>query len=640
MQVEELRIERFLGVAEATLKLSNKGLVLIQGENQDDPSADSNGAGKSSIVDALCWCLYGVTARGVSGDAVVNRTAKKGTCVDLILHDDGDRYHVRRTRKPNGLTVERLLPGGSVTLTAGTEKETQAAIVKLMGCSQDVFMAAVYAGQEAMPDLPGMTDKQLKLLIEEAAGVQTLAEAYALARDEAAEVTRTISSKDSMLSAAETQVSQAADRLESLKAARQKFEDDRGEFMKVMAANAKVRFANAAKLKDSLSAAEKAAAKVRMAEIANKMSGLKLEQAEADRLHKHSLIAYQSLQHAIATAENWKTQLSKAEKELLNIDSRIGQPCTACGKPIAADDLEQARDHARAIVVAAKGSLKDSLAAGLDLKTKYKEAQAKFDEFKATMSDPTALVAEHAQLTARVKDIEAIEGKIAFEEGEVKRLVGEVSKKKAEVNPFDALVEKETKANEGYTKAADTLAAELATLATEANVLKDAVQVFGPAGVRAHILDTVTPFLNDRTAEYLGALSDGNITAVWSTLSKTAKGEVREKFTIEVATASGTDSFAGLSGGEKRKVRLACAMALQDLVATRATKPINLFIADEVDHALDESGLERLMGVLERKARDRGTVLVISHNSLSDWIDNVITVVKKNGEGFLKATSW
>lgn len=67
------------------------------------------------------------------------------------------------------------------------------------------------------------------------------------------------------------------------------------------------------------------------------------------------------------------------------------------------------------------------------------------------------------------------------------------------------------------------------------------------------------------------------------------------------------------------------------MVASRATKPINLFMADEIDDAIDPPGLERLMGVLDRKAKERGTVLVISHNSLSDWIDNVITVTKSGG---------
>ena len=72
-------------------------------------------------------------------------------------------------------------------------------------------------------------------------------------------------------------------------------------------------------------------------------------------------------------------------------------------------------------------------------------------------------------------------------------------------------------------------------------------------------------------------------------------------------------------------------MAMQDLVASRATKPLNLFIADEIDHALDDAGLERLMGLLERKARERGTVLVISHNDIADWIPNNVVVRKSGG---------
>lgn len=52
----------------------------------------------------------------------------------------------------------------------------------IVGCSADVFTSAVYAGQERMPDLPSMTDKTLKMLIEEAAGIEVLEAAHAIAR--------------------------------------------------------------------------------------------------------------------------------------------------------------------------------------------------------------------------------------------------------------------------------------------------------------------------------------------------------------------------------------------------------------------------------------------------------------------------
>ena len=96
-----------------------------------------------------------------------------------------------------------------------------------------------------------------------------------------------------------------------------------------------------------------------------------------------------------------------------------------------------------------------------------------------------------------------------------------------------------------------------------------------------------------------------------------------------VENGKGGKSFGLLSGGEKRKVQIASALALQDLVSRRATKPIDLFIGDEIDNALDPAGLERLMTILEEKARERGSVLVISHADLKDWIANVILVIKE-----------
>jgi DNA repair exonuclease SbcCD ATPase subunit len=165
----------------------------------------------------------------------------------------------------------------------------------------------------------------------------------------------------------------------------------------------------------------------------------------------------------------------------------------------------------------------------------------------------------------------------------------------------------------------------------EVSNLEIAVKSLSRKGFRGEILDQVTPFLNARTAYYLDALTDDNISASWVTISENSYGEYTENFHIDIThNVSGVSKFQLLSGGEKRKVRLACALALQDLVATRAVKPISLFIADEIDHAIDDSGLELLMGILERKAIEMGSVFIISHNSLKDWCRNRIVVTKKN----------
>ncbi|WP_326894506.1 hypothetical protein U8P73_35985 (plasmid) [Rhizobium beringeri] len=198
----------------------------------------------------------------------------------------------------------------------------------------------------------------------------------------------------------------------------------------------------------------------------------------------------------------------------------------------------------------------------------------------------------------------------------------------AEANPHQKTIDTLTKQAETVEKALIEALAKVTEQEEEVALEAEVVKIYGPAGVRATILDDVTPFLNSQTAKYLTILSDGNIEATWTTLTPDAKGNLKEKFTIDVNNTLGGDNFKAISGGEKRKVRIATALALQDLVATRATKPIELWIGDEIDDALDKSGLERLMQILEEKARERGSVFVISHNELRDHIKQVMLIEK------------
>ena len=187
MDILSLSGNNFLSLKDFYIELDNRGLLLIQGENKSDTSADSNGAGKSSIPDSLSWACYGITARGLTGDAIVNNTAKKDTDVKVVLKDGGTRYRIERYRKhsvhKNQVFVFQIdHTGAEVDLSKGTDKETQLVINGILGATADVFNAAIYAGQEKMPDLPGMTDKNLKVLLEESAGTEELTECYAVAR--------------------------------------------------------------------------------------------------------------------------------------------------------------------------------------------------------------------------------------------------------------------------------------------------------------------------------------------------------------------------------------------------------------------------------------------------------------------------
>lgn len=636
MKFLDLTIKNFLTVGEGKVNLDNRGLILIQGANEDDPSASSNGAGKSSVVDALCWVLFGTTARGVSGDAVVNKTNKKDCKVSIVMTEGDDRYVITRYRKDsaqkNALFVvlcDSMM--NSTDISKGTDRETQLVVDKIIGCSLDVFMAAVYCGQEMMPDLPGMTDKTLKTLIEEAAGVQELTAAYASARASHVNVKTLLAlssgaydrdAKD--LATAEEEYVEIGKSAEFFEEARR--EKAKAELINVPALNAKIRIATR-----EMAMYESLANPVESTALQAQLDSYESERAIVTGLFEASG-KYGRLTHgAKVKAESAGRELKAAQKALEDVALQVGTGCKSCGKEYHADDLCDVRGiREDAVMTAAKNAravlveLKDITAKGDAAEVLAKKASDALPDVSAVAARMNELTAAAKAAAVQARDIATLESQI-----EIHKAAGKA--KLTEANPW-------TKAQEGKKKDIEHRAAELATKKTqmdkaegEEQLLANAVKVFGPAGVRAHILDTVTPFLNERTSEYLGAMSDGNIHAVWTTLTKSAKGELKEKFSIDVSNDLGSETFMGLSGGEKRKVRLACSMALQDMVASRATKPLSLWIGDEIDNALDESGLERLMGLLEVKAKERGTVLIVSHASLSDWVDSVITVTKKGG---------
>lgn len=641
MDILSLTINNFLTIGEAKVNLNGKGLVLIQGDNRDDPSANSNGAGKSSIPDALCWALYGKTARGVTGDSVINHKAKKECAVSVVVKDGDSEYIITRHRKhsvgKNSLTVVSLDAGGSaVDLTKGTDKLTQELVEQIIGCSHDVFVAAVYAGQEAMPDLPAMTDKQLKLLVEESAGIDRLQQAHEISKKRRQEADRKHALAQNTVVARNEIESRIVSELNGLTL---RMEEWRGQ--------------NEKRAADAMDAARKAAIEAktlkvgfdltRIASIDAEITALdgqlstRLTEEQRERelvAELQSAISEQTKAETIAKSQADVVRASRAKVE--NVKSRIGQPCGECGKQYTESDMNDATIIANVVLSDETKKLSAAKIALDERRALAESASERLIHHRSAMTDVTAILALQDNLRREKSSIEQVERDYLNAKQQAERLVEQVKAIRAEVNPYLDMISQKKIDLESIVERRDEALMEEAYQAESLELAKQAEEVFGPAGVRAHILDIVTPYLNDRTGHYLGALSDGNISAVWSTIGTTAKGEFREKFNIDVKNNKGADSFAGLSGGEKRKTRLSSAMALQDLVASRASKPINLFIADEVDHALDEAGLERLMGILDEKARERGTVLVISHNELADWCRQVVDVVKEGGYATIK----
>ncbi len=637
MKFLTLEVENFMALANAKVELDQRGLVLIQGVNAGDSSAASNGAGKSTLMNSLMWCIYGETSHGVKGDDVLSTGHEKNCRVKVTIEDEGKRYAIIRHRKHKEFKNRLIVRGEDGDMTKGKDSLTQEFVERLIGASKEVFMASIYASQEAMPDLPGMSDKNLKTIVEEAAGVDRLTKAYAIARERANAAAARMETTKTKMDACLSLVESAQNELESAKTSSEAWERDRSERLDVARADLVGAEVTLTEVEIELRSLPE---QIRDTENAIDKEREKLASKEE---HDAKLVkvrgAITDIRASIRITENIQKEAMQRARAFKvkaeEVNTKVGEPCPTCGKAYCVEDLSTVKES---FVEQARSEISQAQASATSV-AKYQEHLEKALKIESSLvastPDVSAIISRIEQLTKELGTLRHREKEVVAVEALVARARSEVDRITKETNPFLAVIKRHEESLAANKSNYGVLKTELKNIQEQALLLDKARQVYSPAGVRSHILTSVTPFLNAQTAEYLNTLSDGNIVAEWSTMESTKKGEWRDKFNISVRKIGASKTFQTLSGGEKRKVRIACSLALQDLVASRASKNIELFIGDEIDDALDTAGLERLMGILEAKARERGTVMIISHKEMKSWFRETITVEVKEGRSYV-----
>ena len=637
MKFLTLEVENFMALANAKVELDQRGLVLIQGVNAGDSSAASNGAGKSTLMNSLMWCIYGETSHGVKGDDVLSTGHEKNCRVKVTIEDEGKRYAIIRHRKHKEFKNRLIVRGEDGDMTKGKDSLTQEFVERLIGASKEVFMASIYASQEAMPDLPGMSDKNLKTIVEEAAGVDRLTKAYAIARERANAAAARMETTKPKMDACLSLVESAQNELESAKTSSEAWERDRSERLDVARADLVGAEVTLTEVEMELRSLPE---QIRDTENA---IGKEREKLASKEEHDAKLVkvrgAITDIRASIRITENIQKEAMQRARALKvkaeEVNTKVGEPCPTCGKAYCVEDLSTVKES---FVEQARSEISQAQASATSV-AKYQEHLEKALKIESSLvastPDVSAIISRIEQLTKELGTLRHREKEVVAVEALVARARSEVDRITKEINPFLAVIKRHEESLAANKSNYGVLKTELKNIQEQALLLDKARQVYSPAGVRSHILTSVTPFLNAQTAEYLNTLSDGNIVAEWSTMESTKKGEWRDKFNISVRKIGASKTFQTLSGGEKRKVRIACSLALQDLVASRASKNIELFIGDEIDDALDTAGLERLMGILEAKARERGTVMIISHKEMKSWFRETITVEVKEGRSYV-----
>lgn len=200
MRIGTMRVENFMGLAgEHTVPWGSLGLAHIAGVNLDDPGNSSNGAGKSTMLEALTWGLFGEglprpqgnTEQGARADEVLNDRVGKQCRVEVELVDEveGKTYVVARWRKWKGNGETRagngvsLATDGAVT-QALDEDEANRQIQTALGITHEIWCRGVVFGQESGFNFCDATAGQRQDILTTVLGLEVVDTWHERCRDE------------------------------------------------------------------------------------------------------------------------------------------------------------------------------------------------------------------------------------------------------------------------------------------------------------------------------------------------------------------------------------------------------------------------------------------------------------------------
>lgn len=637
-----LELANFLAFADAKVDFRDlHGLVLLSGEHRGtDAAADSNGAGKSALIDGLCWALYGKMARPKHRAEDVVRRQVGGNCrVGLVFLDrDGREIEIVRHRKHDRHKDALLLSNDGVDARGSSTAETQKRIDQIVGMDFDTFAGSVLFTQHPLRGrFAELSDEQKKDLLDSILGVEVLGRARELVKGE--------------LRAKESELAKTEGRAQALRNQLAWIERQRAECVVRSQAWEREHEARLGALtrRGETLRAEREALRARepVVPVARAPSGAldelaiatqALERAEAGARRADAELEKRSsrFQAQGATA---RALLTRLQGELAKLKT-LGDACPVCKQPISAathvahaDAIgEEMSEHARTIL-AAREELAGVEAARARARAVWladrQERERQIAEIRKRAEAGRAAEAQHA---AWRREADALARQLAHAD----EALAAASK---EENAFSALVAKAEVEQQDQQEGLAACEEDLGRLRTEIERLRFWDHGFGPRGLKSYLFDSILPLLNARAAFYADLLTQGTLRVQFSTTIE--KGDALEdRFSVSITTRSGVDSYGLLSGGERQRCNLIINFALQDLVASRACRPVPIAIYDEAFEGLDRAGVEAAVRVLSEAAREKELVLVVTHQEhLKDLFAHELRVISERGQSVVEPIS-
>ncbi len=536
-----------------------------------------NGSGKSTILDALTFSLFGKPFRKISKSMLVNSVNEKDTMVEIEFSIGKNSYQVIRGIKPNRFMVYcNGQPWDEDAKAVDQQKNLEQNVLKMNFKS---FTQIVVLGSSTFVPFMRLPGQQRREIIEDILDIQVFSVMNNRLKDKIRENNEEIKDLDYQLHLLEEKIELQKQYMLELKKKTDAEIDKKKE-----------------KIKEYQQEEESSLGNIR--DLTDQVTNLSTEMEE----YSKSSSKLKKL-NTFLIKLNQKLQTCKKEHEFFE-DNHVCPTCT--------QDLS---DEFRA----------DKIEEG---KTKLDEMNVGYEELQTAIKDEEKRNEKFLELTQEVNtknttitninyQLMSIRNNIDEISKEIKELEGSTPDKKAEFVKLEGLIEdkKATKKNCAVSK-------------KDRDVLQVATTLLKDSGIKTRIIKTYLPTMNKLINQFLQSMDFYVNFTLNENFEETIKSRYRDVF-----------SYESFSEGEKARIDISLLLTWRSIAKLKNSVDTNLLILDEIfDGSLDQSGTSDLGWIL-RNFDDNTNVFVISHKTLlDDKFDRTITVNKDKNYSTLEET--
>jgi DNA repair exonuclease SbcCD ATPase subunit len=575
IQIKNLTVKNFMSVGAATqgIDFDRNDLTLVLGENLDlGGDGSRNGTGKTTIINALSYALYGQALSNIRKDNLVNKTNGKNMLVSLDFSVNSQEYRIERGRKPNVLRFYINNEHKAAEDEAqGDSRETQDAIERVMNMSHDMFKHVLALNTYTEPFLSLKANDQ-RTIIEQLLGITLLSERADAIKELNRQTKDAIQAEEFRIRAVQEANKRIEEQIESLRKRQRLWIAKRDEDV---------------------------------GRLAQAIADLEHINIDAEVQAHRDLEAFHVKKKALDDATRYIRQIDTEDAKLnklldklkTEIEALDAHKCHSCGQDLHDDKQDELKQAKQALVqeTALQLLANDTQRQGHEDTITQIGALGTaptvfYDSLEQALNHRNTVETLRKDLTSRSAEVDPYEEQISDMQGQALQVVS-----------YDALNE--------LTRVQDHQDFLLKLLTS-----KDSF-------VRKKIIDQNLSYLNARLTHYLDRIG----------LPHTVK--FQNDLTVSIEELGRELDFDNLSRGERNRLILSMSWAFRD-VWESLYSPINLLFIDElIDNGLDTQGVENALALLKKMSRERHkSIWLVSHrDELAGRVENILKVIKENG---------